>query len=83
MDAGLVCELAASHDLVVTLEDNAVQGGAGSAVLECLAAGGMATSVLQLGIPDRYVEHGTQDEQYADCGIDAAGIIAAIRARLA
>jgi len=82
LDAELVRELAASHDLIVTLEDNAIEGGAGSAVLECLAASGITKPVLQLGIPDRYIEHGKQDEQYADCGMDAAGILAAIRARL-
>jgi len=82
LDAELVRELAASHDLIVTLEDNAIEGGAGSAVLECLAASGITKPVLQLGIPDRYIEHGKQDEQYADCGMDAVGILAAIRARL-
>ena len=83
LDTDLVRELAASHDLIVTPEDNAIEGGAGSAVLECLAASGIAKPVLQLGIPDRYIEHGKQDEQYADCGIDSAGLLAAIRARLA
>lgn len=82
LDSELVRELAACHDLIVTLEDNAIEGGAGSAVLECLAANALAKSVLQLGIPDRYIEHGTQDQQYTDCGIDAAGIVLAVRARL-
>ncbi|KAF0812176.1 1-deoxy-D-xylulose-5-phosphate synthase [Andreprevotia sp. IGB-42] len=82
LDVELVRQLAASHDLLVTVEENAIMGGAGSAVLEALAAAGIARPVLQLGLPDSYVEHGEQKELQADCGLDAAGIAAAIRVRL-
>ncbi len=81
LDEALVLALAQSHDWIVTVEENAVMGGAGSAVLECLAAHGLARPVLQIGIPDRFIEHGEQSELWAECGLDAAGIEAAIRAR--
>lgn len=80
LDLALVRQLAEEHDQLVTLEDNAIMGGAGSAVIEALAQMGICKPVLQLGIPDRYIEHGEQAEQYADCGIDAAGIVCAVRA---
>ena len=56
-------------------------GGAGSAVLECLAAAGVTVPVLQLGLPDRYLEHGDPAKLLAQCGLDAAGIEASIRKR--
>lgn len=82
LDAALVQELAANHDLLVTVEDNAVAGGAGSAVNELLLARGKAVPTLNLGIPDRFVEHAGQKEQHAWCGIDAEGIVSAVRQRL-
>lgn len=81
LDETLVLELAHAHDWLVTLEENAVMGGAGSAVLECLAAHGVTKPVLQIGLPDRLVEHGEQSELWAECGLDSAGILAAIQAR--
>ena len=66
--------LARSHDALVTLEEGCVMGGAGSAVLECLAAAGVAVPVLQLGLPDAFTEHGDPKRILADCGLDAAGI---------
>jgi 1-deoxy-D-xylulose-5-phosphate synthase len=74
LDAELVLELAASHDALVTLEEGCVIGGAGSAVLECLAAAAVAVPVLQLGLPDRFIEHGDVAKLHALCGLDAAGI---------
>ena len=82
LDAAMVAELAAGHELLVTLEENAVMGGAGSAVAEALAAAGLAVLLLQLGIPDRFVEHGDTAALHARIGLDAAGIVAAVRARL-
>lgn len=82
MDAQLVAELAQSHDLLVTLEDNAIQGGAGSAVLEVLATAGVHCNVLTLGIPDRYIDHASPAEQYADCGLDVQGVLASIHQKL-
>lgn len=79
LDADLVLELAASHQMLVTVEENTVQGGAGSAVAECLAQHGMQVQLLQLGLPDRFVEQGEHKQLLADCGLDAAGIAARIR----
>nr|WP_187359940.1 1-deoxy-D-xylulose-5-phosphate synthase [Chitinolyticbacter meiyuanensis] len=82
LDIELVKQLAADHALLVTVEENAVMGGAGSAVLEALCAAGINVPVLQLGLPDGYVDHGEQKQLIADCGLDAAGIEAAVRQRL-
>lgn len=83
LDGELVGQLAASHSLLVTLEENAVMGGAGSAVNEWLQAQGINLPVLNLGLPDLYVEHARPEEMLAECGLDVAGIERAIRARLA
>ena len=80
LDAALVGELAASHELVVTLEEHQVMGGAGSAVCEALA--GTEKKVLLLGLPDRFIDHGDPARLLASVGLDAAGIAAAIRAAL-
>jgi 1-deoxy-D-xylulose-5-phosphate synthase len=83
LDENLVRELAGKHDLLVTIEENVVMGGAGSAVLEALQRHGCATPVLQLGLPDRFIDQGDPALQLASVGLDAAGIAASIRARLA
>ncbi|MDR7026155.1 1-deoxy-D-xylulose-5-phosphate synthase [Pseudomonas peli] len=83
LDEALVRQLAASHELLVTIEENSVMGGAGSAVSEFLAHTGLLKPVLHLGLPDYYVEHAKPAQMLAECGLDAAGIEAAIRARLA
>jgi len=82
LDEELVLELARTHGLVVTIEENAVMGGAGSAVAEALEARGVAVPILQLGLPDRFVDHGDQNQLLASIGLDKAGVVAAIRARL-
>src|SRR5260221_7516879 len=82
LDRELVFRLPTSHDLLVTIEDNVVAGGAGSAVAEVLAADGIAVPVLSLGLPDAFVEHGEAQQLLADCGLDAAGIARAVRERL-
>jgi 1-deoxy-D-xylulose-5-phosphate synthase len=82
LDADLAAELAGTHGLVVTVEENAVSGGAGSAVAEALAARAIATPLLQLGLPDRFIDHGDQAQLLASVGLDRAGIAAAVRARL-
>ncbi|MFQ2907689.1 1-deoxy-D-xylulose-5-phosphate synthase [Aeromonas allosaccharophila] len=74
MDEALVLSLAASHDHFVTIEDNAIMGGAGSAVNELLMRSKQYKPVLNLGLPDRFVEQGTQQEIYALLGLDDAGI---------
>ncbi|MGZ2947596.1 1-deoxy-D-xylulose-5-phosphate synthase [Pseudomonas aeruginosa] len=82
LDETLVHELAGSHELLVTIEENAVMGGAGSAVGEFLASEGLEVPLLQLGLPDYYVEHAKPSEMLAECGLDAAGIEKAVRQRL-
>jgi len=83
LDEALIRQLAAEHELLVTVEENSLMGGAGSAVGEYLAAQGIIMPLLQLGLPDRYIEHATPAQMLAECGLDAAGIEAAIRQRLA
>jgi 1-deoxy-D-xylulose-5-phosphate synthase len=82
LDEELAASLAQSHDLVVTIEENVVMGGAGSAVVEALELRGLNVPVLQLGLPDRYVEHGDPALLLAGCGLDRDGIVRAVRARL-
>ncbi|GCB03454.1 1-deoxy-D-xylulose-5-phosphate synthase [Ralstonia sp. SET104] len=83
LDVACVQEMARTHDYVVTVEEGCVMGGAGSACLEALAAAGVATPVLQLGLPDRFVDHGDHAALLAQCGLDANGILASIRERFA
>ena len=81
LDVALVTELARSHDSIVTVEEGAVMGGAGSAVLEALAEARIATPVLTLGLPDEFIEHGDPARLLALCGLDAAGIEQSIARR--
>ncbi len=83
LDRELVFKLATTHELLVTVEENVVNGGAGSAVLEALAADGLVIPVLQLGLPDAFVEHGDPQVLLADCGLDRDGLVRSIRERLA
>ena len=83
MDEALVLDLAARHRLLVTLEENVVQGGAGSAVNELLHAAGIVASVLNLGLPDRFIEQGTQAEQLQMAGLSPTQIEQRIGAALA
>jgi 1-deoxy-D-xylulose-5-phosphate synthase len=82
LDSDLVAELAATHRLLVTVEENAVSGGAGSAVAEALAGRSIRSPLLHLGLPDRFIDHGDQAQLLASVGLDRSGIAAAIRARL-
>ncbi len=82
LDTELILELANENDLLVTLEDNARMGGAGSGVNEVLVAQHHTVPVLNLGLPDEFVEHGTREELLAQCGLDVAGIQRAIQKRL-
>jgi len=82
LDVDLLAELAATHRLVVTVEESAVQGGAGSAVAEALAERAIVVPLLHLGLPDRFVDHGDQAQLLASVGLDRGGIEAAVRARL-
>ncbi|MDH4133550.1 MAG: 1-deoxy-D-xylulose-5-phosphate synthase [Gammaproteobacteria bacterium] len=78
LDRELILELARNHELLVTIEENAVTGGAGSAVNEILAVAGLANPRLLLGLPDRFIEHGDRSELLAECGLDHEGLRRAI-----
>jgi 1-deoxy-D-xylulose-5-phosphate synthase len=78
LDEELVIEIAKRHRAIVTIEENAVMGGAGSAVGEVLAAHGVQVPLLQIGIPDRFIEHGSRDTCLAAAGLDLAGISASV-----
>ena len=77
----LVLKLALSHDLIVTIEENTVQGGAGSAVVESLLKQNVTTNVMQLGLPDRFIDHGDVAAMLVECGLDKAGIVASVTER--
>jgi len=83
LDLDLLRELADTHDALVTLEEGCVMGGAGSAVLEALQAEGLQLPVLQLGLPDQFIEHGDPAKLLAMLGLDAAGIERSVRVRFA
>ena len=83
LDEELIRELAISHEWLVTVEENTILGGAGSAVLEALEDKGIQKKVLQLGLPDRFVDHGDPARLLKECGLDAEGIHASIAIKLA
>ena len=79
LDTALIDQLARSHALLVTLEENTVNGGAGSAVLEHLHRSDQKNTVLQLGLPDTFIDHGTHAQLLAQCGLDAEGVLFSIK----
>jgi 1-deoxy-D-xylulose-5-phosphate synthase len=81
LDEELILALAEKHDLLVTLEENAIAGGAGSAVTEFLNGRNLLQPVLQLGLPDTFVDHGKHGQLLTDVGLDAEGILQAIKTR--
>ncbi len=82
LDEALVWQLAEDHGLLVTLEENALMGGAGSAVAECLHGAGLKVDVMHFGLPDEYLEQGTQAEQLEMAGLTVEDVCKAIRRRL-
>ena len=82
LDVDLVLALARDHDVLVTVEENVIAGGAGSAVGEALAAAGVEVPLLMLGLPDRFVDHGDPAFLLGQCGLDAQGIAASIGRRM-
>ena len=80
LDVELLRSLAECHELLVTIEEHAVMGGAGGAACEALAAMGIERRVLLLGLPDRFIDHGDQAALLASVGLDAAGIVKSVRA---
>ncbi len=82
LDEELLHQLAQTHELLVTLEENAVMGGAGSAVSECLQRLGLRTRVIQMGLPDIFIDHGDHATMLKNCGLDADGIEAMVHQHL-
>ena len=82
IDVDSVLDAARAHEFIVTLEENSIMGGAGSAVAEVLAEHRMTAQVLHLGLPDHFVDHGDQSQLLASIGLDAPGVEAAIRRRV-
>ena len=78
LDEKMIVAVAARHRALITIEENAVIGGAGSGVSELLAAAGLQLPMLHIGIPDRFIEHGTRDTCLARAGLDLAGISAQV-----
>lgn len=74
IDEALILEIATGHDYIVTIEDNAIAGGAGSAVNEFILSQGLNIKVLNIGLPDQFIKHGTQQEIHTELGLDNIGI---------
>ena len=82
LDEATVLEMAASHELLVTVEENVIAGGAGSAIGECLAAAGAAVAIAHYGLPDRLIQHGSRDDMLRDSGLTAEAFSTFVAARL-
>jgi 1-deoxy-D-xylulose-5-phosphate synthase len=81
LDDDLIASLALRHEVLVTVEENTIMGGAGSAVMESLAGAGVKIPVLQLGLPDTFIDQGDPSQMLADCGLDKTSIARAVKAR--
>lgn len=82
LDTDMIHAMASSHEWLITVEDGAIQGGAGSAVNEVVLQQQMGCKVMNLGLPDQFIKHGTQQEIHAELGLDSAGILKRIQALL-
>ena len=80
LDVDVITAMAQQHKIIVTVEENVLQGGAGSAVNEVLLQQAIDNRVINLAIPDAFIDHGDHEQQLAECGLDASGIVAAITA---
>ena len=79
LDTEMLTEVMQNFDQIVTIEDGTIQGGFGSAILEFMAENGFTNKIKILGIPDKFIEHGTPEELYRECGIDAQGIVDTVK----
>lgn len=79
LDTALIAELAKTHTMIVTVEENALMGGAGAAVLEALQTLQICVKTLCLGLPDRFLEHGVHETMLSECGLDVNGIVSSIK----
>ena len=80
LDVDVITAMAKQHKIIVTVEENVLQGGAGSAVNEVLLQQAIDNRIINLAIPDAFIDHGDHEQQLAECGLDANGIVAAITA---
>ena len=80
LDTDMVIAMASEHGIIVTVEENVLQGGAGSAVNEVLLQQAVDNRIINLAVPDAFIDHGNHQQQLVECGLDAAGILAAITA---
>ncbi len=80
LDESMIIQMADSHEMLVTLEDNVIAGGAGSAIIECLQARQILIPTLNIGLPDQYIEQGSREECLSDAGLETEKIIAKINA---
>ena len=83
IDVTLLADIAQKHDLIVTIEEGCIMGGAGSACAEALADAAIVRAILHLGLPDQFIDHGDPALLLADCGLNTDGVIASIRRKLA
>jgi 1-deoxy-D-xylulose-5-phosphate synthase len=81
LDTEMIKQLADTHELLVTVEENSIRGGAGAGVAETLAQYERASALLMLGLPDKHIEQGDPAEVLAQCGLDATGIVKSVRQR--
>jgi len=79
LDETIINKLISNHQLIVTIEDNAIAGGAGSAVNEYILSQGHLCKILNIGLPDTFIKHGTQEEIHEELGLDSAGILDKIK----
>jgi 1-deoxy-D-xylulose-5-phosphate synthase len=82
LDEELIFRLATTHELIVTVEENTVHGGAGAAVLEYLSSQSLSVPTLILGLPDRFIDHGDPAQMLAGCGLDGEGVLGSITQKL-
>ena len=80
LDLTLIDDVVKNHDVIITVEDNAIAGGAGSGVNEYILSQGIAIKILNIGLPDSFIKHGTQQEIHQELGLDSKGIIDKINA---
>jgi len=82
LDEALILDVVRNHQLIITIEENRIQGGAGSAVNEFILNNNMLISIMNLGLPDQFIDHGNHQQMLRECGLDAEGIAESIQQRL-
>ena len=82
IDRKLLKQVFSKHKKIITVEDGSVAGGMGSAILEYMSENKISAEVKRLGVPDKFIDHGTVEELYRECGLDKSGILEAIRSMI-